>query len=80
MRAKWVREQMPLNAPADVARIILQCAADNSLNGKAVFVSGGRGFDTEEGVDRTQPLWMGEENAEIFQRGQKILGLVSRST
>ncbi len=77
VREKWVREKMPMNAPADVARIILQCAADQALNGKAVFVSGGRGFDTEEGVERTQPQWMGRENSAVFQRGQEILGLVS---
>ena len=79
VRDRWVDEKMPLNAPADVARFILQCASDDSLNGRAVFVSGGRGFDTEEGVDRTQPQWMGEANSEVFQRGQRILGLVSRA-
>ncbi|KAH8887028.1 putative oxidoreductase,short chain dehydrogenase [Thozetella sp. PMI_491] len=75
VRERWVQEKMPMNQPADVARIIIQCAADASLNGKAVFVSGGRGFDTEEGVERTQPQWMGKENSAIFQRGQEILGL-----
>ena len=77
VKAKWVKEKMPMNQPADVARMIIQCAADGNLNGKAVYVAGGRGYDTEEGVDRTRPQWMGEENAVIFQRGQEILGLVS---
>lgn len=77
VRAKWVEEKMPMNQPVDVARMIVQCAADGGLNGKAIFVTGGRGFDTEEGIDRTQPEWMGKENAVAFHRGQEILGLVS---
>jgi NAD(P)-dependent dehydrogenase (short-subunit alcohol dehydrogenase family) len=76
VRDVWIKEKMPMNSPEDVARIIIQCAADSSLNGKAVFVTGGRAFDTEEGVERTLPQWMGEQNAIEFQRGQKILGLV----
>lgn len=72
---KWRKEKMPMNTPKDVALLILQCAADASLNGKAVFVAGGHGFDTEEGIDRTLPQWMGEENAKVFLRGQEILGL-----
>ncbi|KAB5530392.1 hypothetical protein GE09DRAFT_391026 [Coniochaeta sp. 2T2.1] len=72
---KWRREKMPINTPRDVALLVLQCAADGQLNGKAVFVAGGRGFDTEEGIDRCLPQWMGEENAEVFLRGQELLGL-----
>ena len=72
----WVREKMPMNQPVDVARIIVQCAASGEINGKAVFVAGGRGFDTEEGIDRTQPQWMGEDLSAVFLRGQEILGLV----
>lgn len=74
----WVEEKMPLNTVQDVGRIILQCSADHTLNGKAVYVAGGRFFDTEEGIDRTLPQWMGEENAREWLKGQKILGLVSQ--
>lgn len=77
VKEKWVQEKMPMNTPEDVARFIVQCAADKVLNGAAVFVSGGRGFDTEEGINRTLPLWMGEQNAAEFLRGQEVLGLVS---
>ncbi len=66
-----------MNSPADVARFIVQSIADETLNGRAIFVAGGRGFDTEEGVDRTRPQWMGEENNSDFVKGQAILGLVS---
>lgn len=71
----WVREKMPMNTPDDVGRIIVQCSADGALNGTAVFVTGGRFFDTEEGVTRTLPQWMGAENAEIFFKGQELLGM-----
>lgn len=76
VKKRWLEEKLPLNQPDDVARFVLQCAAESSLNGRAVFVSGGRGFDTEEGYDRTLPQWMGEENAKDFLRGQQVLGLV----
>lgn len=77
VKERWVKEKMPTNTPDDVARFILQCCADKDLNGTAVFVSGGRGFDTEEGINRTLPQWMGEQNSVEFLRGQDILGLVS---
>ncbi|KEZ42024.1 Uncharacterized protein SAPIO_CDS6426 [Scedosporium apiospermum] len=80
VKEKWVQEKMPLNTPEDVARFIVQCAADKVLNGAAVFVSGGRGFDTEEGINRTLPQWMGEQNAVEFLRGQEVLGLGDKWT
>lgn len=61
VKERWVQEKMPLNTPTDVGKIILQCSADKGLNGRAVFITGGRFFDTEEGVDRTLPQWMGEK-------------------
>lgn len=76
VKKRWQEEKLPLNQPEDVARFIVQCAADSALNGRAVFVSGGQGFDTEEGYDRTLPQWMGKENAKDFIRGQEVLGLV----
>lgn len=79
VKEKWVKEKMPLNTPTDVGKIILQCSADRGLNGKAVFITGGRFFDTEEGIDRTLPQWMGEQNAKEFLKGQELLGLVSSS-
>lgn len=77
LRDRWAAEKLPINQPHDVARIIVQCSADRGLNGTAVFVTGGRFFDTEAGVGRTLPLWMGERNAEEWLRGQDVLGLVS---
>ncbi|CAK7230073.1 hypothetical protein SCUCBS95973_007450 [Sporothrix curviconia] len=75
VKDRWVAEKLPLNQPVDVAQMILQCAADPSLNGKSVFVAGGRGYDTEEGYDKTQGQWMGEKLAEEWNRGQRVLGM-----
>jgi NAD(P)-dependent dehydrogenase (short-subunit alcohol dehydrogenase family) len=77
VRQRWVDERMPMNQPDDVARMIIQCAADGNMNGQAVYVAGGRGFDTEEGINKTLPQWMGEENAAVWLKGQQVLGLVS---
>lgn len=77
VKDRWIQEKLPLNQPENVAEMILQCAADETLNGKSVFVAGGKGYDTEEGYDRTQAQWMGEELTAEFNRGQKVLGLVS---
>lgn len=68
---------MPLNTPTCVAKQITQLILSPTLNGRVVYVAGGRGFDTECGVEATRPQWMGEANNKIWERGQEILGLVS---
>ncbi|GKU08519.1 unnamed protein product, partial [Fusarium langsethiae] len=75
VRTVWEKNHLPLNQPIDVGSFIVQLAADKDLRGKSVLVAGGRGFDTEEGIDRTMPEWFGEF-AEDFLRGQKALGTV----
>jgi NAD(P)-dependent dehydrogenase (short-subunit alcohol dehydrogenase family) len=77
VKKAWVGQLMPLNTPAEVARIIAQVAGDSSLNGKSIFVGGGRGFDMEEGINRSEPQWLGEEQARLLNRGQAVLGLVN---
>ncbi|POR38886.1 Uncharacterized protein TPAR_00890 [Tolypocladium paradoxum] len=75
VRAKWVDEGLPINTTEQVGKMIVQCAADKELNGKAILVGGGRGFDTEEGIDRTLPEWMGPVLAKDYYRGQEAIGL-----
>ncbi|EEP81933.1 predicted protein [Uncinocarpus reesii 1704] len=70
----WRNDDLPFNTPEDVARIIQQVAADPQVHGKAVFVGGGRGFDIEEGIDRLEPEWLGEDQARELNRGQRTLG------
>ncbi|KAH7367041.1 hypothetical protein B0T11DRAFT_315576 [Plectosphaerella cucumerina] len=75
VRAKWVEEGLPINTTEKVGKLIVQCACDKDLNGRAVLVGGGRGFDMEEGLDRTLPQWMGAELYKDFHRGQEAIGL-----
>lgn len=72
----WNQNSLPINSPEDVARIILQCAGDETIHGKAVYVADGRGFDIEEGLDVTEPVWLGKKQAEELARGQELLGTV----
>jgi NAD(P)-dependent dehydrogenase (short-subunit alcohol dehydrogenase family) len=72
----WRAERLPMNAPLDVARMILQCAVDGRINGAAVFVGGGRGWDVEEGLTKTRKVWLGDLWEE-WERGQIVLGTVS---
>ncbi|RBA17560.1 hypothetical protein FPRO05_11275 [Fusarium proliferatum] len=73
VRSIWDKHHLPLNAPNDVAKFITQLATDKTLSGKSVLVAGGRGFDTEEGIDRTMSEWFGPLTEE-FWRGQKAFG------
>ena len=40
-------------------------------------MTGGKAVDIEEGINRTEPVWLGEKNARELNVGQGILGLVS---
>lgn len=66
-----------MNQPGDVARYIIQVSADQRAHGKALFVTGGNAVDIEEGLNRTEPEWLGEKNSRELNAGQVILGLVS---
>jgi hypothetical protein len=68
---------MPLNTPLDVAKYIIQVTAEPTTHGRALFVTGGNAVDIEEGLDRTEPEWLGEKNSRELNAGQVILGLVS---
>ncbi|KAF9773849.1 hypothetical protein IL306_008256 [Fusarium sp. DS 682] len=74
VRSIWAKHHLPLNTPNDVGQFIVQLATDKTLSGKSVLVAGGRGFDTEEGIDRTMSEWFGPYTEE-FWRGQKALSM-----
>ncbi|KIV78856.1 hypothetical protein PV11_06465 [Exophiala sideris] len=75
VRAEWTKNNMPMNKPSDVARYIIQVSADQQAHGKALFVTGGNAVDIEEGLNRTEPQWLGEKNSRELNQGQVILGL-----
>lgn len=45
------------------------------LSGRAIYVAGGEGWDIEEGLDRTEHLWLGEEPSATMTKAQLSLGL-----
>ncbi|CAD0013079.1 unnamed protein product [Aureobasidium pullulans] len=72
--ADWREAGLPRNKAIDVARVIAGVMVANSLNGEALYVEGGRAWGIEEGIDRTQPQWMGEKQSRDFLKGQEVLG------
>ncbi|CAD0081888.1 unnamed protein product, partial [Aureobasidium vineae] len=70
----WKEAGLPRNKAIDVARVIAGVMVAESLNGEALYVEGGRAWGIEEGIERTQPQWMGEKQSADFQKGQKVLG------
>ncbi|KAK6380779.1 hypothetical protein LTS17_004980 [Exophiala oligosperma] len=75
VRDEWTKNNMPMNTPSDVAKYIIQVTADQTAHGKALFVTGGNAVDIEEGLNRTEPQWLGEKNSRELNEGQVILGL-----
>ncbi len=73
--AAWLQAGLPLNEPEDVSRFILLCAADEQRNGNAIYISGGKGVDIEEGYMRTMPVWMGLEHTNDLKRCNEFCGL-----
>ncbi|RDL31817.1 Uncharacterized protein BP5553_09219 [Venustampulla echinocandica] len=70
----WHQNSLPLNSAEDIARIIQQVAADPAHNGKVVYCAGGIFVDIDEGINRTEPQWLGEKLAADLNRGQVMLG------
>ena len=44
-----------------------------ALNGRAIYVAGGEGWDIEEGLDRTEHLWLGQEPSSTMTGAQRTL-------
>lgn len=90
IKEKWIGECLPVNTPEIVARVILEVAVgrrekgmgDHMIgetetgrwNGRAVFVEGGRAWDIEEGINKTEKIWLGEEVSSVLEKGQQVLG------
>jgi hypothetical protein len=73
----WIQAGLPINTPADVARIILHLASASELAGRAICVEGGNGWDIEQGLDKTQPVCLGERRSDRLNRSVVALGTVS---
>ncbi|CAK7202226.1 hypothetical protein SEUCBS139899_004948 [Sporothrix eucalyptigena] len=71
----WVAAGLPMNQPEDVARYVLLCATDEQRNGNAIYISGGKGVDIEDGYVKTMPVWMGLQHTIDLQASREFCGL-----
>lgn len=58
----------------DCARFYLGVANNPSMNGKSIYVEGGKGWEFEDGLWRTLPQWLGEEPAKMLKENVKAMG------
>ncbi|KAK6380788.1 hypothetical protein LTS17_004989 [Exophiala oligosperma] len=72
--SSWKAADLPIQSTSDVARVVAGVACNQELNGKAFYVEGGRAWDIEEGIDRLEPQWLGEEQSRMLAKGQQVLG------
>ena len=47
---------------------------EKGLNGRAIYVEGGKAWEIEEGLAYTQPYWLGRGPCERLVQGQRVLG------
>lgn len=71
---QWREANLPINSPSQVAHISTAMLADTSLNGKSMFVEGGRAWEIEQNVDRLESQWLGEAPSKALAAGQELLG------
>ena len=76
---EWYKEKLPVNQPAHIAKVILDVTRSEGLNGKAMYIEGGRAWEIEDNINRLEPQWMGEEPSRSLAKGQELLGNVSIS-
>jgi len=70
----WTAAKLPVNTPLDVAKINLDVTSDTGLNGAAIYVEGGRGWEFDQNITALEPQWLGKEQSETLARGQAALG------
>jgi hypothetical protein len=65
--------ELPANEPIGVARALLLPVVRQDMNGRSLFVAGHEITDFEEGLEKTQSLWMGEQLSRHVDEGQRRL-------
>ena len=87
----WKAAGLPVNTPRDVARVVVGLMkaggkkggdgenGENKVNGRGVYVEGGRGWEVEGYLTGKEGIggWMGEKGEREWRRGQGVLGMVS---
>jgi len=69
---QWTKEGLPLNKAEDVAKAIVMASQDK-MNGKCLFVAGGKFIEIEEGIDSNVHEWLGEKVGDAWKRGIALL-------
>lgn len=64
-------------SPESVAKIVLGLMTNEEVNGKAVYVEGGDGFEFEDGLYAAQPQWLGEEATRRLRANTEAVQKVS---
>jgi len=41
--------------------------------GKILFVAGGQSYEIEDKIIQLEPVWLGEENSKVLEKGQRFL-------
>lgn len=62
-----------VNTPEDVARVLAGIMTTASMSGGAVFVGESRAWEFQEGLNNTLPLWLGKEAVEGLVRAKEAL-------
>ena len=75
----WYAAKLPVNQPIDVGNVLLDVTRSEDIHGKAFYIEGGRAWEIEDNIDRLEPQWLGEEQSRILEKGQAVLGNVSRT-
>ncbi|MCJ1380407.1 hypothetical protein MMC17_003510 [Xylographa soralifera] len=71
---EWYKANLPVNQPVHIAKVILDVTRSEGLNGKAMYIEGGRAWEVEDNINRLEPQWMGEEPSRSLAKGQELLG------
>ncbi|KAL4810667.1 hypothetical protein BDV18DRAFT_155279 [Aspergillus unguis] len=70
----WIKAGLPVNSPLDVAKVTAAVVGDAGLNGKSMYVEGGRAWEIEDNIDRLESQWLGQEPSRSLAKGQAVLG------
>lgn len=70
---QWTQASLPTNTPREVSTVATGMLADQSLNGKSMFVEGGRAWEIEENIERLEAQWLGDAPSKALAAGQELL-------
>jgi len=68
----WEKAGFALNTADDVANVMvkLTCMKNAQANGMALYIEGGRAWNIQEGLDREERSWWGEELCKEYERSE----------